>query len=357
MKKLLLISLAAATFASCSKDKDPVIIVPPSSGSTMTLEGTVTNAGANAENSVYVDFSTDKQTSLLRHSWDLGFYNGNEFKIILNNTKGVTAIVVNKTDINAVTEADVDLNTLKVGQGQGTLAIIDNPLEENILNKTAIAVVSVTDADNKVYVINAKGLTNSTAVPVDSAFKVRILRKGTGYTLQYARLKETSFKTLEISKNSDYNFQFVSLFSGSLVNAEPQKTNWDITWTWSIYYTNSGTDILPYGFSDLIFINNVGGTAVVERIYATSDIATAAYATFNKDSVAKYTFSSKRDAIGSNWRLTVASGSEPAGIRKNRFYVIKDAAGNTYKLKFLAMGVASDGGTRGKPQISYELIK
>ncbi|PZP51428.1 MAG: hypothetical protein DI598_03250 [Pseudopedobacter saltans] len=49
--------------------------------------------------------------------------------------------------------------------------------------------------------------------------------------------------------------------------------------------------------------------------------------------------------------------TQPAtGSRTDRFYIIKDADGNYYKLKFLAMGVNNDGGTRGKPVIQYELI-
>ena len=357
MKKFLLLSMTVAALVSCSKDKDPVIIVPPSNGSTMELNGTTTNAGANAENSVFVDFSADKQTSVLRNSWDLGFYCGDNFKIVLNSTKAVTATVVNKTDLNAVTEADVDLNVLKIGLGAGSFTIIDDPREANILTKTVIAEVSATDANNKVYIINAKGLTNYVPVPVDSVFKIRVLRKGAGYSLQYAKLKESTFKSLDISKNSDYNFQFVSLFTGALVNVEPQKETWDITWSWNVYQTfSTETGYIPYGFSDIVLTNNLGGTTAFERVYASAEVAADAYTKFNKDSVAKYSFSNDRMAIGSNWRLTVASGGEPAGIRKSRFYVVKDAGGNLYKLKFISF-IAADGGTRGRPQIQYELIK
>jgi len=338
--------MAVAVLASCSKDQDPIIVVPPSNGSQLTLNGG--NGGASAENAVYVDFSADKQDSTKRTSWQLGFYSGSDFKVILSSLSGASAIQVNKTDISTVTESDVDLNTLRLGQGQGTFSIIDDPREDNILSKTAIAAISATDADNKVYVVNPVGGSTGAILSTDSIYKIRVLRKSNGYTLQYAKLKETAFKTVDILKNPDYNFQFVSLFTGAVVTAEPAKASWDLVWSWSVYFTAT----IPYSFSDMVFINNLGGVTAFERVYASADIAAAAYASFTRDSVARYTASSSRAVIGSNWRATTGA----TGVKKDRFYVLKDPAGNTYKLKFLSF-TTQDGGTRGKPQIAYELIK
>jgi len=56
--------------------------------------------------------------------------------------------------------------------------------------------------------------------------------------------------------------------------------------------------------------------------------------------------------IAGKWRST-----QPAtGAKLDRFYLIKDANGNNYKLRCLSMGVGADGGTRGKPKFQYELI-
>ncbi len=43
-------------------------------------------------------------------------------------------------------------------------------------------------------------------------------------------------------------------------------------------------------------------------------------------------------------------------MKTDRFYVIKDAAGNVYKLRFISFH-ASDGGVRGYPKIEYKLGK
>lgn len=353
IKKAILALSVAAVFTACSKDDDPVIpVVPPSGGSTITLNGGA--GGSSAANSVYVDFSTDKQDSIKRVSWDLGFYSGNDFRVILNNTTAATAKVTTKTDINTVGIADtVGLNKLALAFSVADFAMVDDISGD--ISKTAIPEISATEANNRVIIIN-RGTGGGIAAR--DWYKVRILRNGSGYTLQYAKLDATTFSTLNITKDNNYNFKYTSLESGA-ATVEPPKAEWDIVWTYGMsttYYSFVGADI-PYGFSDLVFTNQRGGTTAFERVYADATIASAAYTNFNKDSVTKYTFAGSKWTIGSNWRLTVASSGEPAGIRKSRFYVVKDAAGNVYKLKFSAAGLASDGGTRGKPEIAYELIK
>jgi len=349
LNSIISVALLAVTFTACKKGgEEPVIVAPPSDGSTLTLNGLIsTEAGSAAGNSVYVDFSTDKQTSVDRDSWDLGFSTGSDFKVILNSTNGASALIVNKTDLNAVTAADFDPNALKVGQGGGNFTIIDDGREANILNKTAIATVSATDADNKVYIVNRKGGSN-TVLANDELYKIRVLRKGTGYTLQYAKLSATIFSSIEVVKNDVTNFQFVSLVRSSSAIAEPAKASWDIVWGYSMYWTAAGTTQLPYAFSDLVFINNIGGVTAAQV-----STATKTYAAFAEADVAGITFSSSRDVIGSNWRNTTGAA---IGVKTDVFYVVKDGSGNVYKLKFNSF-ISNDGGTRGKPVIEYKLVK
>ncbi|MEE1945213.1 HmuY family protein [Pedobacter sp. KR3-3] len=344
-KSMLALGVAVTVLAACSKDKDqPIVVPPPSDGSTLTLNGLIgAEAGSSAGNSVYVDFSANKQTAVDRDSWDLGFYSGADFKVILNATNGSSVIKVEKTDLNAVTAADFDPNNLKVGQGGGTFALIDDPREANILNKTAIGVVSATDAENKVYIVNRKGGANNVLATTD-LFKIRILRKGTGYTLQYAKVGDATFKTLDIAKNTAANFQFASLVKGAAVSVEPERASWDIVWGYSMYYTAT----FPYAFSDLVFINNLGG--VTAAAVATSS---KTYAAFGEADVASVTFSNARDIIGSTWRNTTGAA---IGVKTDIFYVVKDSAGNVYKLKFNSF-ISNDGGERGKPVIEYKLVK
>lgn len=315
-----------------------------SEGSSMTLNGG--EGGTSAVNSVYVDFSNNQQTSVLRSSWDLGFYGGADYRVIINNVASYSVVAVNKTDINTVTEADFDPDTLHVGFGYGSLAVIDNL--EGDLSKTVIGAVSATESENKVYVVNSTGA--SANAPVAAKLKkIRILRNGDGYTLQYADINATSFQTLNITKDAAYNFKFVS-FANGLVSVEPAKDRWDIQWTYAMYKTGAPGAEIPYAFSDLVFTNIHGGAQVAEVLTSTG----MTYASFGESNIASVSFSTKADVVGSKWRSTLA----PVGVATDRFYVVKDAAGNVYKLKFINFhSTTVDGGTRGYPNLEYVLVK
>jgi len=350
--KIITLLCFTAAFAACSKDEDPIVTVPASDGSTMTLNGLIgAEAGASAGNSVFVDFSTDKQTSVARASWDLGFYSGADFRVILNHSAGATAIALNETDLNKVTAADtiglVASATLSLGQGAGLFTTID-PVEGNTsayLTGTVIKAISATDADNKVYIVNrgSAGLTNR------GWEKIRVLRSGTGYTLQYAKINETTFKTLAVAKDAAYNFKYASFETGA-VTVEPEKAAWDIEWGLTTYKASA---TIPYTFSDFVIINFVGGITAAEVIYSgTAANSTVAYADFKEANLTGITFVGTRDVIGGNWRATTGT----IGVKTDRFYLVKDGAGNIYKLKFISFH-ASDSGTRGKPVIEYKLVK
>jgi hypothetical protein len=317
-----------------------------SEGISIQLNGIAgSEAGTSAANSVFLDLSANAQIPVLRDSWDLGFNAGTDFRVTLNASNGASAIEVNKSDINVVTAADIDLTKLAIGQGQGTLSLTDG--YSGKLSETVIKEVSATDADNKVYILNRKG-GSATVLPAEQIYKIRIIRKGTGYTLQYALLNDTTFKSLDVTKDPTYNAQFVSLVTGAAVSAQPAKAKWDVVWGYSMYYTASGTTNIPYGFSDLVFINHLAGVTAAEVM--TSATTYDAYAESN---ISTTTFSADRDVIGSKWRVT--SGGT-VGVKSDRFYVIKDAAGNVYKLRFISF-TSADGGERGKPKLEYKLVK
>ncbi len=352
-QKLTTALTATVLFTACKKDKDPVIIVPPSAGKELQFNGLAgSEAGTAAGNSVYLDLSTDVMTGVQRSAWDLAFYCGNEFRVAINNTTSAGAKVLAQNDLNAVGAADTAGLTLAVNQAEPAptdFAYFDNL--DGSLTGTVIPEVSATDANNKVIVIN-RGTGGGT--PARPWVKIRVLRNGSnGYTVQYAGVEATSFQTVQVSKDNAYHFRLFSFDNGTLANGQPEKDKWDLVWGYAVYQTNFG-GMVPYNFSDLIAVNHLSNVQVKEKIYADESTAAAAYSAFNRDSVnaATNAVAPGRWTIGSTWRST-----QPAtGAKKDRFYIIKDAAGNYYKFKCLAMGVGTDGGTRGKPQFKYDLI-
>lgn len=349
-KTLLIIAAAASTFTACKKDIDPVF--PPAADAEIQLNGiAAAEPGSAAGNSVYLDLSAAKQKTVLRSSWDIGFYCGADFRVILNNTSVAGAKVLGANDITAVGAADsigLVLNTSQTNPLAEQMAFFDDISGD--ITKTVIPAVSAVDADNKVIIIN-RG--NGGGIAARPWIKIRILRNGANaYTLQYARITETTFKTLQIAKDALYHFRQVS-FDDGIADNQPEKDKWDIGWTYTLYQANFGAGLVPYNFSDMIVVNHLSGVTVAQKVYADAATALAAYNAFNADSASNTTLVSGKWTIAGNWRST-----QPAtGARLDRFYVIKDAAGNYYKLKCLAMGVGTDGGTRGKPQFKYALIK
>jgi hypothetical protein len=335
---LLILTVSVITYSCKKNDAAPAIVA--STGTTQTINGGT--GGASAVNSVFLDLSTDGQDSVARSSWDLGLYCGSDFKAIINNTTWAKAVVLNKTDLSTVGAADTMSISFAQTYSTADYAFIDTVKGD--MSKTVIPAVSASDGNNSVVILN-RGTGGSIAAR--PWVKLRILRNGTsGYTIQYAGITETTYHTITITKDDAYNFKYLSFDNGT-VTVEPQKKLWDIEWTYSIYQTPYGTGDIPYAFSDLILTNILGGTTAAEIL--TSRVS---YDNYSDTSITNTTFSSDKFTIGSNWRST-----QPAtGVKTDRFYVIKDVAGNVYKIKFLSMGV-NDGGTRGYPQLAYKLVK
>ncbi|MBA4853273.1 HmuY family protein [Emticicia sp. BO119] len=314
-----------------------------STGSTLTLEGKTSES--NYTNAVYVDLSANATTLVDRRSWNLGFYQGGQFRVILNPGYESSAAATAKTDITAVTLADTSsVPNLEFipGVDQNTAALTD--AWDGDLTKTAFAEVSATESQNKVYLVCFQG-----SKAKKQWFKVKVNRNGEGYKVQFARIGETTIQTVDIAKNADVNFTFLSLETGKTATVEPRKTNWDIQWGYST--SNAGTNPpSPYWFQDFVLLNYVAGAEAAEVLEST-----VTYANYVEANIASTVFVKTRDAIGSKWRSTAPGGT--TGIRKDRFYVVKDPLGNIYKLKFVSMGLGSDGGERGKPVIEYKLVK
>jgi len=320
--------------------------------------------GPNQPNQLYLDLSSGATTSIKRTAWDFGFFSGADFRVIIN---GSVKMAVKKLETSDITLAQQIDNGVNVGSDTpASNGYADNPT--GVLTGagagigTAIAEISVTDNDNKVYLVNlgteigtSEPKVGSVAVDGDARGwkKVRILRNGNGYKIQYADLASATFTEKIIEKDPVYNFSFFSLTSGNAVSVEPEKTKWDLNFTTFTNYTpNQGIDVI-YGYADFITSNAKGGAKVYQVLVASG----GSYADFTKVKVVEANFDASatdQRIIGSNWRSGGGPGSLPS-IRTDRFYVIKDAAGNYYKLKFLTL--TNEAGIRGHATLEYAILK
>lgn len=303
-----------------------------SEGTTLKLEGG--EGGSNAVNSVFVDFSGNEQTSVARKLWNFGFYTGSDFGVILNNTTASTAIEATNQSLDAVISAADSaayVAKLVIGGGEGNFDIIDDVLGD--LSKSVIK-------EGKVYIVSL----GESQTPL---YRVKVSKKDENtYTIQYAKSNESTVKSLDVAKNTAYNFVYASISTDKVVSVQPEKTKWDIEWTRAMYKTGT----LPYIFSDFVYINTKGGVKAAEVL--TSTVTYDKYAASN---VTSTDFSDAVDVIGSKWRSGGGPNALPA-VKADRFYVIKDASDNVYKVRFVSMS-GGDGGERGYPVVEYALVK
>lgn len=355
MKQLLFLTGALSLMLACNKSKIEDIDLPPSSpGNTIQVNGLIgSESGTAAGNMVFIDFSEDVQTPLVRASWDLAFYCGNQNRVMINNTTAAMAVVVDKTDLDAVTPDDVNGQTFEVDitdPSPTTFQKVDDLAGD--LNKTVIPEITATAS--KVVVI---GRGTGGGTPRRDMIKAQFsLAENGDYQVKWSKLGENNYQTATITKNEAFNFKYVSFDNGLLATAEPAKFNWDIVWGTSIYETPNGAAMSAYIFSDMVGVNYLSGVTTVEKKYDNEAAATEAFNTYSLAEAQAETFNNYRWAIGANWRQTAAPGVTTAGVNKKRFYIVKDPQGNYYKLKFLSFSI-EDGGTRGKPELKYELLK
>ncbi|WP_419213054.1 HmuY family protein [Maribacter sp. X9] len=311
--------------------------------------------GPNEPNQVYVDLSSLNQTSTSRQTWDFGFYNGSNSRVIINGSIFMAVAPLDATDIDAVTSTAVAdlLPKVKVGTfDPANTTYIDDVTGS--LENTAIAEISDIDAENKVYLVNMGDEVGSKTVSAGSVAlsgetrgwkKIRILKNGDTYKLYYADLDATEHTEVLISKSGESHFTYFSLTTEEVVTVTPDKMNWDINFT---VFTNEIPGAGSYGYADFITTNNLSGVAAYLL-----DAETYTYTDFSIDDVDEDLFSTDQRAIGSTWRNGGGPNTLPS-LKENVFYVLKDADQNIYKIRFTAL--LNESGERGYPKFEFELL-
>lgn len=318
--------------------------------------------GPNVPNQVFIDLSSGIETAVQRTKWDLGFYAGNDFRVAINGSLKMAAKKLETTDMTQAVTID---ETVAVGEGggsgvvNGNIAFVDHPTGD--ITQTVIA-VSATESENKVYLVNLGHNLSTTAPGIGSVNpygdsrgwkKVRVLRSGSDYKLQYADVNATTFQEVTITKNNAFNFTFFSLVANTVVSAEPEKAKWDINFTPFTNHTNFGGGAVSYAFQDFIVTNSKGGT----KVYQVLNTAGVLYNDFALSNVVDANFApSETDQriIGSNWRNGGGPGTLPS-TRDDRFYVVKDVTGKVYKIRFITM--TNTAGERGNVSFEYKLLQ
>lgn len=371
MKKILLGLLVGTAFVSqsCINDNEDIVAVAPIDGALVN----VSVGGATQPNQVWIDLSDadpvtklPKSTFNKRTDWDLALYSGSQFKVIINSSILMGAAKIpNVTNIDAVTAASVAALQAQVQVANFNPAneiYIDDVKGDFPSGYTAIEEVKALEADNGIYLVNmGKDIYNG-AVAIGAVTysgdsrgwtKVQVVRAGEGYKIKYAELGATSHKEITVAKNAAYNYNFVSLKNNKEVLIQPEKKKWDLCFT---VFTNTIQGAGSYAYADYVNNNNVGNVGAYEVVVAAPATGVDAYNNFKASDIdqSKFIYNDHR-VIGSNWRGT-ASGPQVYG---DRFYVIKDADGYYFKLRFTRLvkeenDAQGKAGERGFPSFEYK---
>lgn len=365
MKKMILGLLVVTSLISqsCINDnEDPVAVSP--------IQGSIADplvGGPTEPNQVWIDLSDvdsnnrPKQTVTIRTDWDLAFYSGSSFKVILNSSIMMAAgKVTGITDFSQVNQSNVTalMSQVQVANfNPSNVPYIDEVKGNFPEGYTAIQEIKLIDADNPVYLVNmGKEIYNGSVAEGAVATggnsrgwkKVQILRAGEGYKVKSADLDGENYYEVTVAKNTAYNYSFVSLKDKRQLFIQPEKKKWDLCFT---VFTNTIDGSGSYVFADFVTHNNVGGVGAYE-VAVTSGSGIEAYNNFKASDIdpAKFVYDDHR-IIGANWRNPV--GTNGLEVYGNRFYIIKDASGYYFKLRFTRL---TESGTkkRGHPQFEYK---
>ncbi|MCA6065688.1 hypothetical protein JI747_000775 [Chryseobacterium sp. RG1] len=360
MKKIILGLLVATSFISqsCINDNEDPIAVSPVEGA--IIDPTV--GGATQPNQVWFDLSENKEVLTKRTDWDLALYSGSEFKVVLNSSIMMAAgKIPNATNIDAVTAADVASleNDVQVANFNPANEIyIDDVKGDFPSGYTAIEEIKLTDAENGIYLLNMGKDIYTGSVAAGSVvtsgdargwMKIQVVRSGDGYKVKYAELNATNHKEITVAKNTAYNFNFLSLKNNKEVFIQPEKKKWDLCFT---VFTNIITGAGSYIYADFVNNNNVGGVGAYEVKVTAPASGIETYNNFKASDIdqSKFIYDDHR-VIGANWRNPV--GANGLEVYNDRFYVIKDADGYYFKLRFTRLTNAQTG-ERGYPQFEYK---
>ncbi|TYB75941.1 hypothetical protein ES677_06855 [Bizionia gelidisalsuginis] len=356
----LFLCTSVLAFTSCSSDDDTITNSGPIA---IIVEGASLSpqiGGPNEQNQVYIDLSTNVSTNVQRDTWDLGFYSGDEFRVTINGSIYMATAALASTDIDAINSSNAEVVDLQPGVKVGTYdaisgTYIDGP--SGAIDATAINEISSVEADNSVYLVNLGNTVGTTAPATGSVAtkgdhrgwkKIRVLKSGNDYILQYADLDATTHQEVTISKTLGYNFTHFSFDTNSIISVEPAQSEWDLNFT---VFTDEITGYGAYGYSDFVVIN---AKSEVEAYKIDGETEGLTYSEFTKADVVNANFSEDQRAIGGNWRAGGGPGQLPA-LYDTVFFILKDFDGNVYKIKFLSM--YNDAGERGHPQFVYSLLQ
>jgi hypothetical protein len=305
---------------SCFKEDDPVVLPPPGDAEIFQV-----SQGENYHRQQYFDLGTTDTLGSEHSAWDLCFEAGSEgWHIWLNGSN--LALIANTDTQNFDAVKDTVAASWKWDEASWNV------------DSTA---VGDWRPDRMVYILD-RGPDKSSG----DRFRKIIFQSvdEATYELQYAELDGSNERTFTIPKNDAYSFVYFTFDnSGLILDIEPDKQRWDLLFTRYRYIFYDQNPPLPYLVTGILINPEIG--VAIDSI--------SGFAEINYEKALTYSYSSKRDVIGFDWKYF--DFDNQAYVVKHQInYIIRDMEGVYWKLHFIDF--YNQQGEKGYPQFEFQRL-
>jgi hypothetical protein len=316
MLKSKVLSVATLTIitlllASCEKDEIPV--ETPTAG---LVESDEVAMQSDYRNQLFYDLELGRVVSEnLKTDWDLGFEcTADGWRITTNTGKGMKCAHTDFTQFNQ----EINITNLEWAW--------DSP--SGNLDSTAIGNWKL--EPNKLMVIDRGFDWNGEA---QGYAELKILSYSeTEYTIEFSASNQDEINVFTVTKDPTRNLKCFSFnnpystsnYSGSSVDIQPDRNDWDLFFTQYLAELDDGDQIIPY----LV----VGVLTNYETSFA-QQVFDIDFEEIDLEYANTLNFDSNIDNIGYDWK--VYDFQDGFITYNDRYYVIKDTEGVYFKLRFL----------------------
>jgi hypothetical protein len=322
-----LIVAIAFLLSSCFKE-DQKIILPQNESIVQSFY-----MGNAYQNQYFFNLEKNEYTISDLSNWDLAFSTSNENTIRINYGRDIFAYNTNKKQLEL---------PVSISPSEWKYDYPAAPLDSTVFNGWQNA-----DEWSNVYIVDlGRSLQQK-----DRYLFLQIKALGTeSYKIKFGYLSDTTNqREVEIPKNENVNFVYYSFQNQKFINDfEPKNTEWDILFTRyrHIFYLDpEGKEPFPYLVTGVLLNPNKVSMAI-DSVSGFENISLA--------SVQNLDFSTKEDGIGYAWKNFDYTVTFAYTINPNNIYVVKNASGSYFKIKFLDF--YNKDKQRGYPKFEFQKI-
>ncbi len=325
---ILLFSSILLLLSACQKAELPVPKADRGAAITTSFD-----LGKNYSNQIWFKLNGNKIISKnSRSDWDLAFESGEKGNhVLLNSAKFMFASNTHKQNFSGISILDtIGFSSTKQCDRPST---IDSSVIGIFENNSSVYIIDLgVDEDNKPIGLKKLQFVENTM---------------TKFKIQYANLDGSNFHAIEFSKDNNYNYLHFSMAKNFLqTGVGARKEAYDLEFTQYTFVFDQPT-YLPY---------LVQGVLINHSNVLVSKIKGIPYEALTLNDTLRFPLSSKQDAIGFDWKTyDFATGIYTITNTNNiiNTYIIKDAEGYYYKLRFIDFYT---GAIKGFPKFEYQKL-